>query len=164
MGDKMELFKGVLEGITSKVGARLSPTLMKLIDKLQALVLANKEIITTKISEAIESIARAVDKINFEEVISQISSFIRYAVKGIEAVGGLSTIVKVFAGIMAARGVIAVAKMTSAVVSFGVALYGVVGIPGLVVAAIAGAAYLIYKHFDKIKAVATKVWAGISAS
>lgn len=162
LGDKMELFKGVLVGISSTVGARLSPTLMKLIDKLQALVLANKEIITAKISEAIESIARAVDKINFEEVISQISSFIRYAVKGIEAVGGLSTIVKVFAGIMAARGVIAVAKMTSAVVSFGVALYGVVGIPGLVVAAIAGAAYLIYKHFDKIKAVATKVWAGIS--
>lgn len=155
LGDKFGLFNKVVGNLFYSLAGRLAPVLMNVIDKIQAIVIANKEIISLRVQEAVESIARAIDKIDFAAIGSGIAKTLGWVSKAIDAVGGLGNVLKFVAGFFAVRAAYSVVSFGATLFALGKAIAGIVlaigGLPVAIGAAVVAAGTAIWYFWDDIK-------------
>ena len=92
--DTFSIFNKVIASINASVGARLSPTLIQMTEHIQAGIVANRELIATRVDKFIGQFAQAISKIDVERVINGVFNFLEGASKIIDALGGIDTILK----------------------------------------------------------------------
>ncbi len=150
--DSMTIFGRVVDSVTTSIGARLSPILLRVIEQVQSALVANKALIATRIEEFVKELALAVEQVDFKAIINGVFDFVRGVSNAIDAIGGFKTIVYGIAAIMGASFISNIATVTTAVWGLSTAVYALIGPWGLVAAAVAAAIGAIVLNFNEIDA------------
>ena len=108
-GENLEAFKRGWVGLTAagqgfldEIGAKLAPVLTPVVDKIANWVASNRDWLSTNITDAVRSLADAVMKIDFGQVVKDTKAWLSAAGDLLDKVGGLKTVIIALAGFMAA--------------------------------------------------------------
>ena len=169
-GFKMVSLSMATEGVKISIGERLIPVLQPFIEKLITWVTANRELIATRVTEFVAAFATWIERINFNDVLNGMTSFISGVAGVIDSLGGWKTAALLVMGVMAGPFLLSVATFGSSLVRLGVTVIPVfiraLGLMRLamlanpitaIVLAIATAAFYLYENWDKVK----KWWKGL---
>lgn len=169
-GFKMVSLSMATEGVKISIGERLIPVLQPFIEKLITWVTANRDLIATRVTEFVAAFATWIERINFNDVLNGMTSFITGVAGVIDSLGGWKTAALLTMGIMAGPFLLSVATFGASLVKLGVTVIPVViralGLMRLamlanpitaIILAIATAAYYLYENWDKVK----KWWKGL---
>lgn len=115
--DTFSIFNKVIASVNASIGARLSPTLIRLTENLQAGIVANHELIATRVEVFVNQFAKAVERVDIGRVINGLFDFAEGAAKVIDALGGIDTILK-------AIGVTFAANVGLKVINLGKEIFG----------------------------------------
>lgn len=149
-GDSVSALKQTLTGLGRTITSKLLPQLTPLVERFTAFIAANRDLISAKAGLAFERIGAAIAGIDFGEVLESLKRFAGIVEKGIELVGGFGNASLIAAGILNLDVVASLFGIGRALVSLG-ALF--LANPILaIIAAIAGAVFLIYQNWDGIVA------------
>lgn len=173
--DEMTNMQTALGGVGRLIGAELMPVLSKFFNRFTGFVVENREkisgwaqTIAEKTEAAIPSIVKAAQGIG-----STLMAVGRLTGKLADLVGGFDNLAIVMIGLKFAPLVISAVKLVGALGSLASALPLVAGGVkavgmalmanpiGLVVGAIAGAAFLVYKYWEPIKGFFSGLWDGV---
>ncbi len=173
--DEMTNMQTALGGVGRLIGAELMPVLSKFFNRFTGFVVENREkisgwaqTIAEKTEAAIPSIVKAAQGIG-----STLMAVGRLTGKLADLVGGFDNLAIVLIGLKFAPLVISAVKLVGALGSLASALPLVAGGVkavgmalmanpiGLVVGAIAGAAFLVYKYWEPIKGFFSGLWDGV---
>lgn len=135
-----------ITGLVNIISAKLAPVLTPVIDEMVRFIDANRAEIIERMMSAIEQLGSAV--------MSGISAFRQITA----ALGGLDTILITVAAVISGKLIVAVYSLGAALLTTPVGWF--LG----VIAAIAAAAYLIYKNWDGIVAYFSGLWDGVMAA
>jgi len=148
--ESLSTLQSVLDGLRNTIGRELLPQILPVVAAFTAWLAANREVIAQNIAGAIQKIADAVRAIDWEAVITGIQGFLGGIQPVIDAVGGWEAALIALFAVMNGDLIGAVLKVGGAFLSLGRIL---LTNPILaIVAAIAGAALLIYQNWDGIMA------------
>lgn len=169
-GFKMVSLSMATEGVKISIGERLIPVLQPFIEKLITWVTANRELIATRVTEFVAAFATWIERINFNDVLNGMTSFISGVAGVIDSLGGWKTAALLVMGVMAGPFLLSVATFGSSLVRLGVTVIPVfiraLGLMRLamlanpitaIVMAIATVALFLYENWDKVK----KWWKGL---
>lgn len=175
--DSLDLLKKSAKGLTNTIGKQLIPIITPLIKSLSSWITANRDLISSKITEFIE---------NFKSVLPKIKEFLTAVWRGINdtatAMGGWMPLLQnsgeLFLAIKAiqfanwlkttGKAVIMLSKSffkaIPAVIKFGIALLAnPIGMVIAGIAALVAAGYYLYKNWDKVVAFIKNMWNGVKA-
>ena len=102
-GFKMVSLSMGTEGVKMSIGERLIPVLQPFIEKLITWVTANRELIATRVTEFVAAFATWIERINFNDVLNGMTSFISGVAGVIDSLGGWKTAALLVMGIIAFR-------------------------------------------------------------
>ena len=169
-GFKMVSLSMATEGVKISIGERLIPVLQPFVEKLITWVTANRELIATRVTEFVAAFATWIERINFNDVLNGMTSFISGVAGVIDSLGGWKTAALLVMGVMAGPFLLSVATFGSSLVRLGVTVIPVfiraLGLMRLamlanpitaIVMAIATVALFLYENWDKVK----KWWKGL---
>lgn len=169
-GFKMVSLSMATEGVKISIGERLIPVLQPFIEKLITWVTANRELIATRVTEFVAAFATWIERINFNDVLNGMTSFISGVAGVIDSLGGWKTAALLVMGVMAGPFLLSVATFGASLVRLGVTVIPVfiraLGLMRLamlanpitaIVMAIATVALFLYENWDKVK----KWWKGL---
>lgn len=159
LSDTMTTFREVLGGVANKVGATLAPALITLIEKMQEVIVANKDLIAQWATEFGDSIM----KIPFKEIFEGFMTVVDVCKRAFDAIGGVRAVLIAFGTIAGLKVLKDLWGLTGAVVALGKAFFALVGWPGLVAGAAIAAVGAVYTYWDEIKAWFLAVGDKISA-
>lgn len=157
--------------------ASLVPVIMPVIKSMSEWIAANKEMIRAAITKTITDIVNALKDVDWAAFIAGVRDVIKGIASFIEMMGGMKNVLIALGVIWLAGPVSAIFNMVGAMARLGMGLYALIGgfsgigtallavgkifafvgrlfllnPIGLVITAIAAAAYLIYTNWDKIK-------------
>lgn len=121
----------------------------------------NKDLIALHLENFVKAISKAVDDIPWGLLADGFTLTIKSATAVIEFLGGFKTVLLAVGAVLGAQLVTSCVTAVSALRSLGLAFYAATGPVGLVIAAVAGAAYLIWSHWDwlkeKVKEIGEKI-------
>ncbi len=186
-GDSMTRVQKAITGVIVTIGKQLLPTLTEWADYLKGLIVAHRELVGTKVKEWLELFKKNLPAIQerLKKLWDEVSKFAKKIDDLVVSFGGWGEILPKIGIALAALKFVplisAVAGLAKNVILLGSAFSGVlirsltlvgVGLKSLVVflvanpivlavAAIAGAAYLIYRNWNKIGPWFGKLWTGI---
>ncbi|GGX96746.1 hypothetical protein GCM10007160_25470 [Litchfieldella qijiaojingensis] len=170
MGD----LRKVLFGIQTAVVGELLPAINGWIERMGLLGQVNRKAVASDIVDGIRNIWRRIE---------MVGSAVSWAA---ERVGGFGNLLTMLAGLLAGRFLLSIVRSVGAVLSFGkeLALMAARAIPAAIagiralslallttpvgwiitaITAVAGAVYLIYRHWDSIGPWFQELWEGITA-
>lgn len=164
LGDQMDDLKGSLAAVGNSIGAALAPMVGKLAERFQGLAVANREAFAEKFASVANQFATAIEKIDFEKIVSGLLSIADYALKAFNAVGGFNTVLGVMGAVMAGKTVMAAVSlgsslatlitsfgsMASVAIKVGLTMASAFGPAGLVITGIGLAAGFVIANWDKI--------------
>lgn len=174
--DEMTNMQATLGGVGKLIGAELMPVMSKFFNQFTSFVVENRE----KISSWAQTIAEKTESalptiIGAAKGIGEMMMTVgRLTSKLANLVGGFDNLAIVLIGIKFAPLVVSAVKLVGAVVSLASALPMVatgikaIGVAlaanpiGLIVTAVAGAAFLVYKYWEPISEFFTDLWSGIT--
>lgn len=166
--DTFDRMVRVLKGVGMAIGVMLMPLFGDAIKGVTEWVLANRELIKTKVAEWIEKFKAALPEIikNLRELFDFISSKLETISTLTSMIGGLGNALALLSAIMMGKMIFALFGLTKALlVMSGVIFATPIGwIAAAITAAvvlIAGAAFMIYKHWGPIKDFFANLWDGI---
>ncbi|WFS86272.1 tail tape measure protein [Vibrio phage vB_VhaS_MAG7] len=152
----------IIGSLTQEVSGLIGKALAPMIDKFNEWMINNKELISQNLDKLFNSIGNSIGDVgqHMETLIGWIgdlganfSEFVKWA-KWVGvltlAITGLMVALKLFVGVMTAVNLVMANPVIAAVV--------------LTVAALAGAAYLIYKNWDGISAWFSDMWESIKTT
>ena len=161
--DKMQSLKAIMEVAGAKIGTAFMPVIEKMVPVLQE-----------KLAPAAEKLARFLSKLidRFNNLSPGMQKFILAALASAVALGPVFTVIgKVTMGLSGAMG--AASKASKAFKGASTVFTGIkaamaaflspAGLVLLAIVAIAVAAFLIIKNWDKIKGFFSKLWAAVKA-
>jgi len=162
--DTLDRTMAAIEGVAKGIAVMLLPTLQEVATTVQDWVIANRDLIKTKVAEWIARLREnwPAIKQGALDAWAAIEKFGRGVSWFVDTVGGVGNTLLIVAGVMSGPLILALAAATKAVAAFGLALLSTpVGwiIGGI--ALIAGAVYLIYKNWDGITKWFSDLWAGL---
>ena len=161
LGDRMSIFRQVLQSVGAQIAGRLAPVLTALLDHLQDLVVKNKDLIALHLENFVKAVSKAVDDIPWGLLADGFTLTIKSVAAVIEFLGGFKTVLLAVGAVLGAQLVTSCAAAAASLRSLGLAFYAATGPVGLVIAAVAGAAYLIWSHWDwlkeKVKEIGEKI-------
>lgn len=160
--DTMTVFKKVLDSVYTTVAAKVSPILIKLVQRFQDLLVANKDIIATHFESFMTAIGDAMTEIPWGAVFKGVSSFFSAIGKAIDAVGGFKTILTAVGVVIGANLLKNIWDLGTAVFTFGKVFYTAFGPVGLAIAGVAVVLGFVATHFDEICALAREAGDAIS--
>jgi phage-related protein len=160
--DAQHRFSQAIAGVRNAVAAKLLPSMTKAIDGMTNWTAANREWLATKIDSFIEGFGRTMEKLPWAKMGEGLKFIWEQIDRVVQKFGGWEAMAPVLAGIMV--GVLAPAVWFVASAFAGLAIAMATNPIVLVTAAIVGAALLIYKYWDPIKAWFVKLWADIKAA
>ena len=141
--------------VSTSIGSKLAPAFEKLIPKLEDIVIKYRELIATNVQRFVESFAKEIDKIDWERTINGFFETVRRITEFIEAIGGVSTLVKTFGVLVGVNLVLKAAAFVKAVSGMVVAvrMLGAAAMANPIVAilgVIAGLAFVLYENWEPI--------------
>ena len=145
-GDQMEDLNHVVRSYGNMITSKLLPVLAPLLEKTINWAIANRELITSKVSEFIEKIADKLSKVDWTNVIEGVGSFFKGLGNLIDMLGGAQNALIALVVVMNAGTIVAVGQLITSLVLAGASL-GALLWP---ITAIAAAGYLIYKNWDTL--------------
>ena len=159
--DTLTRFRAATTGLRNAIGAQLIPVLQPLIESLAEWIAANREIIAQRVSEFVDRAVTALRGIDWQAVGQWFADIASGASALADAVGGWGNLGIVLAGVFSA-------DLIQNVIGLGVALarFGMVLLFNPIVlaaTAIAGAAYLIWKHWEDIVGFFAGLWEDVRA-
>jgi phage-related minor tail protein len=173
-------------GLRNAVAGALFPALTKLVGVLTGFFAKHRDSLAQWAHGAAKAIERWVARGGIEELVASFKDVAKTVVTIVDKLGGLKGALAVVAAVMVGPSVAAVgmfaiqlgmlaakfaavllpalAVATKAMIAFGVAMFAnPIGLVIAGVAALAAAAYLIYKNWEPIKAFFADLWDGIVA-
>ena len=151
-----------ISGVRNVIGAQLMPHLIPVIDRMTEWIATNREWIATGIENFVKVFADVLKQIPWAAIGKGLTTMWQGIDKVVQAFGGWETVAPVLAAVLV--GVLAPA-VWSVVTSLGALTIALATNPiVLAVAAIAGAAILLYKHWEPISAFFVKLWADVKAA
>lgn len=148
MGD----LRSALFGIQRSVVGDLLPAITDWIERMRELATANREAISERILQGLQEFWAGLQQVG--RVVSRVA----------DQVGGYGNLVAILAGVLSVQFVAAVAMAIKSLIALGVTLMATpLGWFLAAVAAVAGAAYLIYRNWDGIVEWFGSLWDGIQA-
>ena len=182
--DKMTNLGGAFSGLKNIIGAQLLPTFVPLIEQMTAFVVANRNVIGTKISEFVKSFAGAIAKVDFTAILDGVLSLANMLGRAINFVGGIENAFIAFVAIMNGPLIVSIVSLLgslgkllfflkgpllTALPLVGAALkaLGVAAVAnpiGAAVAVMAGAAALLIANWEKVSPFFDALLSGIRDS
>lgn len=161
----------VTKGFQMTIAKNLAPVIKPLIDDFASWAVANKQLISAKVSEMAKDLARWIKTIDFKSVISGVEDFIAGIGKFIDFVGGGKNALIALIVFMNAGAIMALVDLGGAVIR----LAGFLGGPlmgavravwavmvanpiGVLIAAVVGLAVIVYQNWDNIVAYVSAAW------
>lgn len=164
--DKLML---VLKGVGFTIGSILMPYFQEATEAVTQWVLANRDLIATKVAEWIAKLREHWPEIKKGalDAWAAIKRIADMASGFVDAVGGIGNTVAIVAAVMAGPLLSALVSATSAVGALGAVLLAtpvgwIMAAIAAAIAAIAGAVYLIYKNWEPIKKFFADLWTDIT--
>lgn len=167
--DSLEENKEVLRGLSSTISSKLLPVIIPMIKGLNNWIMANKDLIATRVDAFVKKFAEWISTIDFKAVGNSLVNIIGVIGTFIDIITSSKWVLVGFIALMNIQLVGAIWNIGSGLIklmpifmSFSAALLAcpitwiVAGI-----AAIAGAAYLIYKNWEPIKSFFAGLWDGV---
>lgn len=121
--DALGRAKFAVKGVGMSIGATLLPALAPIIEKISAWIAANRELISAKVGEFIQTIAAHLSKINFDKALNGLG-------KVVQIIGGLAMAVTsskgafiAFIAVMNAKVIVSVLKLGGSILGLVPALY-----------------------------------------
>lgn len=150
--------------VGTAIATRISPTISLMAQRLQGLVVANREAFSERFASVAERFAQALEQIDFEGIVGGLLTFSDYAIRAFNAVGGFNTVLYGMGALMAGKTVMAVVSLGSSVMTMiqtfgalataartvGVAMAGALGPVSLVIGGVAIAAGVVIANWDRI--------------
>lgn len=170
LDDALNHQNAALKGLKLTIGSQLIPTIAPLLEQMSEWIAQNREWIASEINQALKDFVTSVKSIDFKQVITQTVQFVKNCAQLFKQLGGLKTIAIAVGAIFGAKLVLALAGVVksiwtviTAVKALTIALMTnpIIAIITAIVAAVAGlayAGYLIYKHWDTVKAWFVEMW------
>lgn len=170
LDDALNHQNAALKGLKLTIGSQLIPTIAPLLEQMNDWIAQNREWIASEINQALKDFVTSVKSIDFKQVITQTVQFVKNCAQLFKQLGGLKTIAIAVGAIFGAKLVLALAGVVksiwtviTAVKALTIALMTnpIIAIITAIVAAVAGlayAGYLIYKHWDTVKAWFVDMW------
>lgn len=170
LDDALNHQNAALKGLKLTIGSQLIPTIAPLLEQMSEWIAQNREWIASEINQALKDFVTSVKAIDFKQVITQTVQFVKNCAQLFKQLGGLKTIAIAVGAIFGAKLVLALAGVVksiwtviTAVKALTIALMTnpIIAIITAIVAAVAGlayAGYLIYKHWDTVKAWFVEMW------
>ena len=170
LDDALNHQNAALKGLKLTIGSQLIPTIAPLLEQMNDWIAQNREWIASEINQAVKDFVTSVKSIDFKQVITQTVQFVKNCAQLFKQLGGLKTIAIAVGAIFGAKLVLALAGVVksiwtviTAVKALTIALMTnpIIAIITAIVAAVAGlayAGYLIYKHWDTVKAWFVEMW------
>ena len=182
--DTMTNMHAALSGVQNVIGAQLLPILQPLIEKFTAFVVANRELIGSKITEFVSVFANRLAQIDIGKVFDGLMSFFNLLGRGVEFVGGLENAFILFVGFMNGPLIVSILSLAGSIGKLlfllkgplltvlpiiGTALkaLGVAAVAnplGAVLVVLAGAAALIIANWERVEPFFSSLWEGISGT
>ncbi|MFT4118686.1 hypothetical protein [Bradyrhizobium sp.] len=169
--DTLDRLKTILQGVGNTIAVELLPYLQKAADATKDWVLENRALIGQKVAEWIQKLKDnwPAIKQGALDAWGAIKKFGTYIQESVKWIGGWGNALKVVGVVMAGPLVAALASLTAAVVTLGVALLTTpagwfIGAFVAIGAAVAGVAYVIYRNWDGIKKFFSDLFDGIAAA
>jgi len=188
--DSMTRFQASADGLGKAISSRLMPVVQPMIDRLTEWVIANREVLATRLDGMIKRVAETLGKIDFERIVAGLSSFADTISTAVDWVGGwenamIGVVVMMNGGLIGGIATLASSLIGLATAAFPLVVSGFTAVSaasGLTaasikaagiavmtspifwaIAAIAGAAFLLYTYWTPIKAFVTDLWERVSA-
>ena len=170
LDDALNHQNAALKGLKLTIGSQLIPTIAPLLEQMNDWIAQNREWIASEINRAVKDFVTSVKSIDFKKVITQTVQFVKNCAQLFKQLGGLKTIAIAVGAIFGGKLVLAIAGVVksiwtviTAVKALTIALMTnpIIAIITAIVAAVAGlayAGYLIYKHWDTVKAWFVEMW------
>lgn len=165
--DAMTNVSKIVQGVGYRLVQDLIPAVQDIATQFTDWYKANRELVKVKVAEYAKALTEGVKGFVawIKEVGPKVGGFI-------DTLGGLSGILKILAGLFAvnlvgslAGGVLAIGGLVKAFWGLGAAMMATpVGWIVMGVAALAGAVYLVYRNWDKLKAWWDGVWNAIGGT
>lgn len=167
--DSMTKMNRIMSGLQNIIGAQLMPHMIEMMERFGAWYIQNKELIQLRIGEYIQKVKSAFHEMGkwFQANGPKILDFIK-------SIGGFKTVAIGIAAVIAGPLLAAIAGLiipltmvattittlvAPAIAALGKALLA--NPIGIAIAAIAGAAFLIYKNWEPITEFFSDLWGGI---
>jgi hypothetical protein len=177
-GDQLDDLHQVTRSYANTVMTKLLPVLSPLLEKTIQWAVANRAVITTRITEFVSNFAAAMERVDWNAVVEGVAGFFNGLKTLVDWVGGARNALIALVVFMNASSILAFVSMAGSVLKFGVSLAGlasgalptvlaglkmvatavrVVGSAmisnpiGLLAMGLATAAYLIYDNWETLK-------------
>lgn len=111
LGDQFDEMKMVIQSLSNAMGAKLAPTVGDLFTKTRQLISANKEAFSEQFASVVNEFSKAIQRIDFQAIISGLITVTDYTLKAFNAIGGFSTVVT-------ALGILLGSKVVLGIISF----------------------------------------------
>lgn len=153
--DNISRMMKAIRGIVFYIGGLLIPVFDDIVVSVREWVVANRELIQSKLKDWVESLKKSLPELkkHFLNAAEKIKVFFEKVSAGLELVGGFEGIFKAFGLYIAGSFIASLAVAANAFIALGTAIMTTpVGWIMAAIAAIAVAAVLIYKNWDKVSA------------
>lgn len=160
-GDSITRMQRTLGGLLATVTAAGLPVIQEIARGVIGWVQANRALIATRAQQFFQELLVRLPAIwdGLKEVGAATLAVARAINTVAQLMGGWQNVIYLVAGVLAAKLVVSIALVTKAVIGFGIALLTTpIGWFLAGIAAIAGAAYLIIKHWEPIKTFFKDLW------
>lgn len=173
-GDSVSKMLSALNGIMKAVTVAALPAIERITSRVIDWSKANRALIATRVTQFVERLIQNLPQIaeTTGRVLGALGKLIVFCDRVVSALGGIETIVAVVAGLLIGKLLVAVVSLGSAIVGLTpiIASLGAVLLATPIgwflagVAAIAGAAYLVYKNWEPIKQFFIDLWEGVRSA
>lgn len=118
----LQLLNITAQGLRNTIGNALIPIMGPMVERMTAWIAANRQLIASKIAEAVDSIAKAIDRVNWSGIVGGTESFVKSIQKAVDFVGGWRNALILLIGIMNAGTILSVLNLTMAVTKLSFAI------------------------------------------
>jgi phage-related minor tail protein len=160
LADEQTRLGEAIGGVSNAIMGELTPAMTPVIKGMKDWVIANKDWMVGGVTTAMKDFGAAVKAIDWGPIKDGLKEFLRVGKEVFKAIGGWKTVLPGLAVILGGTFLAAIWSVVSAIVALNVALFTNPIV--LAIAAIAGAAILIYRNWDGIKKFFSDLWANAS--
>lgn len=165
--DNIDRLKSGLFGVMARIATVAMPVLEGVVKRMTAWSVSNRELISTQVVAFVTRMARALPP--FLDAVVQIATALSLLLGGLnsvaQALGGWDAVIVAISALLVGKLVWSLVLVGKAISGVGLALaLTPFGWFMAAVAALAGGAYLIYKHWGPIKDWFAGLWTGVKES
>lgn len=164
-GDKLQDLAFVTKGFQMTVARELVPVLSPLVESFVQWAAANKKLVGAEVKRIVQDLVAVVKQVDWAKFVDGVRSTISGVGRFVDAVGGMRNVLIGLALYMNASTIASIIGIAGAFGRLGIAAVGAL-LPAaaaawpflLAAAAIAGAAYLVWRNWDVVGPALSGVW------